>query len=181
MTDLAGLPDSVRAALRDEPVPDWRAPTLATLTEKRFSDPAWIFERKFDGMRCPAFRDGDEVRLLTRNRQSLNGTYPELVDALAAQHTSRIVVDGDVVAFEGRRTSFARLQGRLGITDPKMARASRIPIYYYLFDLLHLDRKSTTDIPLTWRKCLLRNAIEIQRPAILQIRNLRLKSYKEPT
>ena len=164
MTDLAGLPDSVRAALRDEPVPDWRAPTLATLTEKRFSDPAWIFERKFDGMRCLAFRDGEKVRLLSRNRQSLNATYPELVDALAAQRTSRIVVDGEVVAFEGRRTSFARLQGRLGITDPKVARASRIRIYYYLFDLLHLDGKSTTDIPLTWRKRLLRNAIEFGDP-----------------
>lgn len=164
MTELAGLPDTVRAALRDEPVPDWRAPTLATLTEKRFSDPGWIFERKFDGMRCLAFRDGDRVRLLSRNRQSLNGTYPELVDALAAQRASRLVVDGEVVAFEGRRTSFARLQGRLGITDPQVARASRIRVYYYLFDLLHLDGKSTIDIPLTWRKSLLRNAIDFSDP-----------------
>jgi bifunctional non-homologous end joining protein LigD len=164
VTDLAGLPDSVRAVLRDEPVPDWRAPTLATLTEKRFSDPAWIFERKFDGMRCLAFRDGDRVRLLSRNRQSLNGTYPELVDALAAHGASRFVVDGEVVAFEGRRTSFARLQGRLGITDPEVARASRIRIYYYLFDLLHLDGKCTTDIPLTWRKRLLRTAIDFSDP-----------------
>ncbi len=164
MTDLAGLPDSVRAALHDEPVPDWRAPTLATLTERRFSDPRWIFERKFDGMRCLAFRDGDRVRLLSRNRQPLNGTYPELVDALAAQHTTRFVVDGEVVAFEGRRTSFARLQGRLGITDPKVARASQIRIFYYLFDLLHLDGKSTTDLPLIWRKRLLRNAIQFIGP-----------------
>ena len=164
MTDLAGLPDSVRAALRDEPVPDWRAPTLATLTEKRFSDPGWIFERKFDGMRCLAFRDGDRVRLLSRNRQSLNGTYPELVDALAAQRASRLVVDGEVVAFEGRRTSFARLQGRLGVTDAAVARASPIRVYYYLFDLLHLDGKSTIDIPLTWRKWLLRNAIDFSDP-----------------
>jgi bifunctional non-homologous end joining protein LigD len=164
VTDLAGLPDSVRAALRDEPVPDWRAPTLATLTEKRFSDPGWIFERKFDGMRCLAFRDGDQVRLLSRNRQSLNGTYPELVDALATQRASRFVVDGEVVAFEGRRTSFARLQGRLGITNPAVARASSIRVYYYLFDLLHLDGKSTIDIPLTWRKRLLRNAIQFGDP-----------------
>ena len=164
MTELAGLPDSVRAALRDETVPDWRAPTLATLTERRFSDPGWIFERKFDGMRCLAFRDGDRVRLLSRNRQSLNGTYPELIDALATQRTSRFVVDGEVVAFEGRRTSFARLQGRLGITDPEVARASRIRIYYYLFDLLHLDGKSTTDVPLTWRKRLLRSAIDFRDP-----------------
>ncbi|OMC47236.1 ATP-dependent DNA ligase [Mycobacterium sp. IS-2888] len=164
MTPLAGLPGPVRAALHDEPVPDWRDPTLATLTEKRFSDPHWIFERKFDGMRCLAFRDGDRVRLLSRNRQRLNGTYPELVDALAAQHTTRFVVDGEVVAFEGRRTSFARLQGRLGITDPEVARASRIRIYYYLFDLLHLDGMSTTEVPLLWRKRLLRNAIDFTDP-----------------
>ena len=164
MTGLAGLPGSVRAALHEEPVPDWRAPTLATLTDKRFSDPQWIFERKFDGMRCLAFRDGDRVRLLSRNRQPLNGTYPELVDALAAQHTTRFVVDGEVVAFEGRRTSFARLQGRLGITDPKVARASRIPVCYYLFDLLHLDGMSTTGVPLIWRKRLLRTAIDFSDP-----------------
>lgn len=164
MIGLAGLPGSVRAALHDEPVPDWRAPTLATLTDKRFSDPQWIFERKFDGMRCLAFRDGDRVRLLSRNRQPLNGTYPELVDALAAQHTTRFVVDGEVVAFEGRRTSFARLQGRLGITDAEAARASRIPVFYYLFDLLHLDGMSTTEVPLMWRKRLLRKAIDFTDP-----------------
>ncbi len=164
MTDLASLPESVRAVLRDEPVPDWRAPTLATLTEKRFSDPDWIFERKFDGMRCLGFRDGDRIRLLSRNRQPLNGTYPELVDALAAQHTSRFVVDGEVVAFEARRTSFARLQGRLGITDPKVALASRIRVFYYVFDLLHLDGKSTVELPLVWRKRLLRSAIDFEGP-----------------
>jgi DNA ligase D-like protein (predicted ligase) len=164
MMDLAGLPASVRAALHDEPVPDWRAPTLATLTDKRFSDPRWIFERKFDGMRCLAFRDGDRVRLLSRNRQPLNGTYPELVDALGAQHTTRFVVDGEVVAFEGRRTSFARLQGRLGITNPDVARASPVRVVYYLFDLLHLDGKSTTEVPLLWRKKLLRKAIDFGDP-----------------
>ncbi len=164
MTDLAGLPDAIRRQLHDEPVPDWRAPTLATLTDKRFSDPRWIFERKFDGMRCLGFRDGDRVWLMSRNRRPLNGTYPELVDALAAQRATRLVVDGEVVAFEGRRTSFARLQGRLGITDPAAARASRIRIFYYLFDLLHLDGASTTDVPLSWRKRLLRGAIEFDDP-----------------
>jgi bifunctional non-homologous end joining protein LigD len=164
MTDLAGLPDSVRRRLRTESVPEWRAPTLATLTEKRFRDPRWIFERKFDGMRCLAFRDGDRVRLLSRNHQPLNGTYPELVDALGAQRTTRFVVDGEVVAFRGRRTSFARLQGRLGITDPAAARASRVRVFYYLFDLLHLDGESTTEVPLLWRKRLLRGAIDFGGP-----------------
>jgi bifunctional non-homologous end joining protein LigD len=161
---IGGLPDDVRAALRDEAVPNWRSPTLATLTEKRFSDPEWIFERKFDGVRCLAFRDGARVRLLSRNRQALNETYPELVDALAKQDTSRFVVDGEVVAFDGRRTSFARLQGRLGITNPEVARASGIAVFYYLFDLLHLDGRATTALPLIWRKRLLRKAFQFDDP-----------------
>lgn len=164
MTDFAGLPGTVREALHDELVPDWRSPTLATLTENRFSDPGWIFERKFDGMRCLAFRDGDRARLLSRNRQQLNGTYPELVDALAAQPVTRFVLDGEVVAFEGRRTSFARLQARLGLTDPDVARASPVRVFYYVFDLLHLDGKSTVDVPLLWRKKLLRKAIDFADP-----------------
>lgn len=145
-------------------VPQWRSPTLATLTNERFSDPEWIFERKLDGVRGLAFRDGDQVRLRSRNRLSLNGTYPEIVDALAKQVTARFVVDGEVVAFEGRRTSFARLQGRLGITDPDEARASRIPVYYYLFDLLHLDGEDTTQMPLVDRKRLLRTAFHFNDP-----------------
>jgi bifunctional non-homologous end joining protein LigD len=128
-----GLPDELRAALRNEKVRTWRSPTLATLTDRRFSDPDWIFERKLDGVRGLAFRDGDRVRLLSRNRLSLNNTYPEIVEALAKQNTCRFVADGEIVAFEGRRTSFARLQGRLGMTDPNEARASRIAVFYYIF------------------------------------------------
>jgi DNA ligase D-like protein (predicted ligase) len=162
MTDL--LPEELTGALDAEPVPGWRAPTLATLTDKRFSDPEWIFERKFDGVRCLAFRDGDRVRLSSRKRQALDGTYPEIVDALATQRTSRFVVDGEVVAFEGGRTSFALLQGRLGITDPDRARSSKIPVFYYIFDILHLDGQATTELPLIWRKRLLRNAFRFSDP-----------------
>ncbi|MFX0577919.1 non-homologous end-joining DNA ligase [Nocardia nepalensis] len=161
---IDGLPEELRAAMRAETVPAWRPPTLATLTDKRFSDPHWIFERKLDGMRCLAFRNGERVRLLSRNRQPLDGTYPEVLDALAAQKSSRFVVDGEVVAFEGRRTSFARLQHRLGITDPDEARATGIAVFYYLFDLLHLDGYTTTEIPLLWRKRLLRNAFNFNDP-----------------
>jgi bifunctional non-homologous end joining protein LigD len=150
--------------VKNERVPSWCSPTLATLTDKRFSDPKWIFERKLDGVRCLAFRDGRRVRLLSRNRQSLNGTYPEVVHALAAQKSSKFVVDGEIVAFEGRRTSFARLQGRLGITDPEEARGSGIAVFYYLFDLMHLDGKATTDLPLIRRKRLLRSAFDFSDP-----------------
>jgi bifunctional non-homologous end joining protein LigD len=145
-------------------VPEWRSPTLATLTNERFSDPEWLFERKLDGVRGLAFRDGDQVRLLSRNRLSLNGTYPEIVDALAKQDNTRFVVDGEIVAFAGRRTSFARLQGRSGITDADVARASGIPVFYYVFDLLHLDGEDTSQEPLIGRKRLLRNNFQFDDP-----------------
>jgi bifunctional non-homologous end joining protein LigD len=161
---IAGVPAELRGLLRDEKVPAWRSPTLATLTDKRFSDPDWIFKRKLDGVRGLAFRDGDQVRLMSRNRLSLNNTYPEIVEALATQDTPRFVVDGEIVAFEGRRTSFARLQGRIGITDPDQARASRIAVFYYVFDLLHLDGKDTTALPLLERKRLLRNVFQFTDP-----------------
>lgn len=145
-------------------VPQWRAPTLATLTNERFSDPEWIFERKLDGVRGLAFRDGDQVRLMSRNRLVLNGTYPEITEALARQDAPRFVADGEIVAFEGRRTSFGRLQGRSGITDPDQARASGIPVFYYVFDLLHFDGNDTTHMPLIERKRLLRDAFQFDNP-----------------
>lgn len=158
------LPDELRARLRSEKVPSWRAPMLATLTERRFSDPDWLFERKLDGVRLLAYRDGTDLRLLSRNRQALDDTYPELHDALVAQGTSRFVVDGEVVSFEGRRTSFARLQGRSGIRDAAAARASRIPVFFYVFDVLHLDGVDTTSLPQVWRKRLLRAALTFTDP-----------------
>ncbi len=135
---------------------------LATLTDERFSDPAWIFERKLDGERCLAFV-GEEVRLLSRNRRSLNGAYPEVVEALERQR-ARCVLDGEIVAFEGGATSFARLQGRMGLDDPARARATGIPVFYYVFDILWLDGQDTTRLELLDRKRLLEAAIALEPP-----------------
>ncbi|HZA76320.1 MAG TPA: non-homologous end-joining DNA ligase [Acidimicrobiales bacterium] len=125
---------------------------LATLTDRRFSDPGWLFERKLDGERCLAFREGRNLQLLSRRRQPLGRTYPELVDVLATQEPPDFVVDGEVVAFEDGRTSFARLQQRIGITDPRLARRSPVAVFYYLFDVLYLDGHDVTQLPLRARK-----------------------------
>lgn len=164
MDPFSALRSEPRKRLVPAPHPRWVQPMLATLTNARFSDDRWIFERKFDGERVLGFRNGREVRLLSRSEQHLEGTYPELVDALGAQDTGDFVVDGEVVAFEGGRTSFERLQGRLGITDPVRARSSPIRIYYYVFDLPHLDGYDTTGLPLRDRKSLLRAAITFGDP-----------------
>jgi bifunctional non-homologous end joining protein LigD len=137
---------------------------LATLTDQPFSDPGWIYEPKLDGVRCLAFRDRDRVRLLSRNEKSQNATYPELVDAIAAQKARDFVVDGEVVAFRGGVTSFSRLQQRMKIADAGKARRSGVAVYYYLFDIVHLDGRDTTRLDLRDRKSLLERAIEFREP-----------------
>jgi ATP-dependent DNA ligase len=76
---LDRLDSDARARLDEAAVPDWTEPMLATLTDRRFSDSGWIFERKLDGERAPAFPRKAGQRLMTRNRKPPNGTYPELV------------------------------------------------------------------------------------------------------
>ena len=57
-------------------------PMKAVLSDQPFSDPEWIFERKLDGIRCIAIRDGGAVKLLSRNDLSLNARYPHIVEDL---------------------------------------------------------------------------------------------------
>jgi DNA ligase D-like protein (predicted ligase) len=137
---------------------------LATLTDQPFSDPDWIFERKLDGVRCLAFRNGGEVRLMSRNRKPLTERYPELAAALLQQTPPRFIVDGEIVAFKDGVSSFERLQGRLGLTDPVRARATAIPVFYYLFDLLWIDGYDITRLELRDRKRVLRSAFAFQGP-----------------
>jgi bifunctional non-homologous end joining protein LigD len=159
---FARLPPDARRRLRTAPQPVWVDPMLATLTDRRFSDPRWLFERKLDGERCLAFRDGGRVRLLSRTRQHLDGTYPEVADALLRLPGDDFVVDGEVVAFDRGRTSFGRLQQRIGISDPERARRSPVAVFYYVFDLLHLDGHDTTALPLRARKSLLRDTLSFR-------------------
>ena len=128
----------------------------AVLWDEPFSDPAWIFERKLDGVRCLAHRDGSGVRLLSRTDRSMNADYPELVEALAADPCSDFVVDGEVVALDSRGvTSFARLQRR---------GKERVAIFLYLFDLLRHDGADLRDLPLRERKARLQRALRFRDP-----------------
>jgi DNA ligase D-like protein (predicted ligase) len=130
-------------------------PMKAVLTDERFSDPGWIFERKLDGIRCLAFKADRGVRLRSRNDLSLNGRFPEIVAALEADPVTDVVLDGEIVAFDGARTSFARLQQR----GMRPARA-----FFYVFDILRVDGEDVTDEPLRARKALLRRTVAFRDP-----------------
>lgn len=148
-----------REALRRIKMPSRAQPMLATLTDDRFSSADWIYERKLDGERCVVVRRGNKVHLLSRTGRDLNATYPELVEAMRQQPYERFIVDGEVVAFSGKRTSFARLQARIGLTDAAQVANSRVKVHLYLFDLLYLDQYELKALPLRTRKTLLRKSM----------------------
>lgn len=158
------LPGSAREKLQEVEQPEWLDPMLATLTDDYFSDEAWIYERKLDGERCLVFRHGDDLRLMSRNRKELNVRYPELEEALSGLEPQQFIVDGEIVTFEGKRTSFSRLQQRMHIQDRQEALESDIVVYYYVFDLLYLGGYDTTQLSLRERKALLRKAFEYKDP-----------------
>jgi DNA ligase D-like protein (predicted ligase) len=93
----------------------------------------------------------------------MNAAYPQIVDALAIEGPD-LVIDGEIVAFQGRRTSFERLQQRSGISDPDEARASAVAVSYCTFDLLHVDGQDARRLPVKARKRLLRNAVPFAEP-----------------
>jgi bifunctional non-homologous end joining protein LigD len=161
---LGGLDERARALTRTADDAGWREPMLATLTDHRFSSPDWIFERKLDGVRALAAVDGGTPVLWSRNHKSMNDSYPELVDALAELGGRRYVADGEIVAFDGEQTSFAKLQARIHLSGRSRIEATGVRVYYYLFDLLVYQDADLTRVPLRDRKRVLRRAFRFADP-----------------
>jgi bifunctional non-homologous end joining protein LigD len=134
-----------------DPMPKRPEAMKATLSTNVFDDPGWIVERKLDGFRCLAFRDGGSVALESRNYLSLNDRYPEVAEALERNACKRFVVDGEVVGTAHGKSSFEALQQRGH--DPG------VRIAYYVFDVLWLDGEDLRGRPLVERKALLRKAL----------------------
>ena len=132
---------------------------LATLTDRRDFGDGWLLERKFDGERCVARKEGATVRLESRTGKNLTNTYPELGIAVAGQRSDRLLVDGEIVVFDEGQTSFSRLQQRLGVTNPSSALVHAFPAVYCVFDLLEIDGEDLTPRALIERRARLEQAI----------------------
>src|SRR5687767_10723307 len=110
------------------PFPEWVVPMAATLTQERFSGPEWIFERKYDGIRLLAFKQGRDVRLLSRNK--LPQHHPSIAAAIADLPARDLILDGEV-------------------TWGKAA------VQYHVFDVLWLDGRDVMTQPLEERRAIL--------------------------
>jgi DNA ligase D-like protein (predicted ligase) len=139
----------------------WREPMLAQalrwpVDSHLLRQGEWIFERKLDGLRGLAVRDGSRVELWSRNRLSFNHRFPSIVAALASLPADSFVIDGEIVATRNGQSSFTLMQR--GGDD--------VTIEYVVFDLLVLLGRDTSGLPLEERHALLRRVAEKTPPAI---------------
>lgn len=113
--------------------PEWIQPMAATLTQERFTGHDWIFERKLDGIRLLAFKQGIDVRLFSRNRLLQSASYPSVVEAVRHVSSHDLILDGEAT-------------GRWG---------TRGEIAYHVFDVIWLDGRDVRALPLDERRALL--------------------------
>ena len=127
-------------------LPDFIPPSLATLRAAPPSGAAWLHEVKFDGYRIEARLDRGEVTLLTRNRQDWTHRFKAIAAAVAKLKAESALLDGElVVEDQNGVSSFSLLQ-----TDLKAGRSDGF--VYNVFDLLYLDGRDLTELPLIERK-----------------------------
>jgi len=129
----------------------WVAPMLAQLSKSVPSDPrGWVYERKFDGLRAIAVRNANDVELWSRGHQAYTKRFGRIDEALRDLPVDNFTLDGEIVAFDGGRTSFQLLQ-RPGSTAQPV---------YEVFDVMHLLGNDTRSLPLVDRRRLLAELLE---------------------
>ena len=155
--DLASIKGAKKSA-----IPRTIHPMLATLIEKPFDDPEWLFEIKWDGYRSVAFIERGTVRLVSRNQNDMTTQFSELKDLFKHIQAEQAIVDGEIVALDDAgRPSFSLMQQRTGMSHNGRRSSPRpgVPIVYYAFDLLYLDGYDLRQVDLEQRKNLLQNVV----------------------
>ena len=141
-----------------EPMPDTIAPMLAKTAGATPRGDGWAYEFKWDGVRAIAYIEGGRVRLMSRNTLDISARYPELRELGLAVGSTRLVLDGEVVAFGGDgRPDFGLLQSRMHVIGEGKVRRlmQEVPIAFLIFDVLYIDGASTMALPYTERRALL--------------------------
>jgi ATP-dependent DNA ligase len=152
----------------DLPVGPSLAPMLGRLV-RELPRGGFLYEPKWDGFRCLAFRDGEEIDLRSRHGRPLARYFPELLEALAAIAAERFVLDGEIVVVTARGFDFPALMARL---HPAASRVERLrketPAEFVAFDLLVLGSDDLTGAPFAERRALL-EALLANVPAPLHL------------
>ena len=126
-----------------------------------------LYEPKWDGFRCIAFRDGDEVVLGSRNEKPLTRYFPDVVSAVKAALPERCVVDGEIVVVGERGLDFDALQMRIHPADSRVRMlAETVAASFVAFDLLALGDADLRQRPFSERRARLEEALAGVQPPV---------------
>jgi ATP-dependent DNA ligase len=143
-------------------------PMLARAARGVPDGPGFLYEPKWDGFRCIAFRDGDEVHLGSRGEKPLTRYFPEVVAGLLAEAPARCVLDGEIVVALDGRLDFDALSQRIHPAQSRVRELSAAtPATYVVFDVLCLDDADLTGRPLRERRRLLGDALAGSGPTVV--------------
>jgi bifunctional non-homologous end joining protein LigD len=135
-------------------------PMLATLAGHPFSDPNWLFEIKWDGVRALARIENGTLALRSRTGVDIAKRYPELASLPSALAARQAILDGEIVALDEQgHSNFERLQERMHVHAPSESLVTRIRVVYFAFDLLYCDGYDLHEAPLLERKQLLQRLL----------------------
>jgi bifunctional non-homologous end joining protein LigD len=145
----------VRSSTIASVVPSF-SPMLASSGPVAAPASGWAFEPKFDGWRVLVFIDGD-LTVRTRNGHNVTASVPELSSMVAALEGRAVVLDGELVARQGRPFDFYGLAPRLSARAPASVarRQARMPVTFAAFDVLYLDGETVTGQTYLERRALL--------------------------
>jgi bifunctional non-homologous end joining protein LigD len=152
-------PDELQEA-RKAAMPSRLEPMLATIGDRPFSDPNWLFEIKWDGVRALAWIDSGALTIRARSGAEITGRYPELASLPAAISARQAILDGEIAAIDAHgRSDFGLLQERMHVRAPAENLISRVPVVFFAFDLLYCDGYDLRRSPLIERKQLLQRLL----------------------
>src|SRR5437867_487456 len=138
---------------RKGPMPSRVEPMLATLADRPFSDPHWLFEIKWDGVRALARIENGALTLRSRNGVDIAQRYPELASLPETVAAREALLDGEIVALDAQgHSNFERLQERMHVRAPSENLVAQIPVVYFAFDLLYWG-PARACVPANARSC----------------------------
>ena len=151
----------------DLPVPRPLEPMLARLTRTLPIAPGSVYEPKWDGFRCIAFRANHDVDLRSRNQRPLARYFPELVDALRRLPEERFVVDGEILALRAGRFDFPSLLARLHPAASRVVKLSLdTPALFIAFDVVAIGGDDLREHPFSARRARLERLVRDPPPRI---------------
>jgi bifunctional non-homologous end joining protein LigD len=147
--------------MSSERIPIRPHPMLATLVAQPFHKRGWVYEEKYDGYRILAYKDGAKVTLLSRNGNDRTATFASVARSIAKLSHRNLLLDGEVVAFDGKGVSRFQLLQRGDVSHA-----------FAVFDCLYREGLDLRREPLSTRRRELEEALGKESKGLFQSKRL---------